>query len=437
MRSPAASRRQFLRATAAPLGAAAQVAGPPPPRPGQARVRLAIIGFGQQGGRLAAAATATAGAEVVAVSDLYDGRLARARELFGGSFPATRDPRAAIDRRDVDAVVIATPDHWHAPLLAAAVAVGKDVYCEAPVIHRADEVAPMLRAVPADRIVQGGGGALASPIYLSARELIAQGRIGRLLEARATWDSSTALGAWQVPFPPDASPSTIDYDGFVGPTSTAARALDLHRFFRWRCYRAFGSGLAGARLAPLLTTLQWIGGLPAPVQVTAAGTLQRWKDGREVPDTLAATFAYPNQVTATVCMSLSGSAPREIRIAGTEGALILRDGELIIEGAPGVEPFEALGDTWPKAHRDWFYMMHGMTPQGQVRGAPAAERTEERYEMPAPTVPNSSLAEFIDCVRTRRPPREGLELAATAAAAAMRADAMATGGRSGVAEGRW
>jgi predicted dehydrogenase len=434
MRTTVPGRRTFLRAAALPLGAAAAQAAAPQPRPGQARVRLAVIGFGQQGGRLAADAARTAGAEVVAAADLYDGRLARARELFGGSFPATRDHRAAIDRRDVDAVIIATPDHWHTPLLQVALAAGKDVFCEAPVIHRPAERAAALQALPANRIVQGGGGALASPIHLSARELVAQGRIGRVVGVRGTWDSNTALAAWQVPFPPDASPETIDYRTFVEPASPAAAELDLHRFFRWRCYRAFGSGLAGARLAPLLTTVHWIAGLPAPVRVTAAGTLQRWRDGREVPDTLMATFQYPDEVTVSVGASLSGYGPREIHIFGTEGALLIRDDELLVEGAPPVEPFEAVGESWPREHRDWFYMMHGMTPQGQVRGAPTAERMQERYEIPAPVVANSGLAEFIDCVRTRRPPRESLELAAGAAAAALAADALAGRDTSGPAE---
>ena len=433
MRTAVPGRRAFLRAAALPLGSAAQATAPQP-RPGQARVRLAVIGFGQQGGRLAADAARTAGAEVVAVADLYDGRLARARELFGGSFAATRDPRAAIDRRDVDAVIIATPDHWHIPLLQAALAAGKDVFCEAPVIHRLAERAAALQAVRADRIVQSGGGALASPIHLSARELIAQGRIGRVVGVRASWDSNTALGAWQVPFPPDASPQTIDYRTFLEPASSSTGELDLHRFFRWRCYRAFGSGLAGARLAPLLTTVHWIAGLPTPVKVTAAGTLQRWRDGREVPDTIMATLQYPGEVTASVGASLSGYGPREIHMFGTEGALLIREDELLVEGAPPVEPFEAVGETWPKEHRDWFYMMHGMTPQGQVRGAPMADRIQERYEIPAPVVPNSGLAEFIDCVRTRRPPRETLELAVEAAAAALAADTLVGSDRSGPAE---
>jgi predicted dehydrogenase len=434
MRPAAPARRVFLRSAASPLGAAAAQVTAAQPRPGQARVRLAIVGFGRQGGRLATDAARTPGTEVVAASDLYEGRLARARELFGGSFPAMRDHRAAIDRRDVDAVIIATPDHWHLPLLQAAVAAGKDVFCEAPVIHRAADRAAALKAVPAGRIVQGGGGRLASPTSLSARDLIAQGRIGRVVELRATWDSNTSLGAWQVPFPPDASPETVDYDTFARAASSGSGTLDLHRFFRWRCYRAFGSGLAGARLAPLLTTMHGVAGLSVPVRVTAAGTLQRWKDGREVPDTLTATFHYADQVTASVSASLSGYAPREIRVFGTEGALVIREDELLFQRAPHVEPFEAVGETWPKEHRDWFYMMHGMTPQGQVRGAPAAQPTLERYEVPAPVVPNSGFAEFIDCVRTRRPPRESLELAVGAAATALAADAFAQSDRSGPVE---
>ena len=412
-------RRHVLRTAASPLAAVSQNT-PPQPRPGQARVRLAILGFGRQGSRLAAAAARTAGAEVVAVSDLYEGRLTRAREVLGGSIAATRDARAAFDRRDVDAVIIATPDHWHAPLMNAALSAGKDVYCEAPVIHRAEQRDAITGA--ADRIVQGGGGALGSPLHLAAREVIAEGRIGRVLHARANWDTNTSLAAWQVPFPPDASPETVDYSAFVGPGS-AKHDFDPHRFFRWPCYRTFGSGLAGARVTPLLTTLHWLMDLSSPLRATSVGTLQRWKDGREIPDTLTTTCEYAGGVTATVCASLSGSAGRELRISGTDGALVLRDDELWLEVAPQVEPFEEVGETWPKEHRDWFYMMHGMTPQGQVRGAPAAERAVERYENPAPTVPHSGLAEFIDCVRTRRAPRETLTLAADAAAAALRADA--------------
>ncbi|MEO6213724.1 MAG: Gfo/Idh/MocA family oxidoreductase [Vicinamibacterales bacterium] len=431
--STAAGRRTFLRQATTPLAhamAAAQAAASPRQRPGAPRVRLAIIGFGHQGGRLAAAAMSIAGAELVGVADLYDGRLERAREVAGPTIQAVKDYRQILERRDLEGVIVATPDHWHVPIVRDAIAAGKDVYCEAPVIHRADELASLLQAVPPDRIVQGGGGLISSPLFIAARDLVAQGRLGRIVEARAAWDSSTSLGAWQSPFPPDASPESIDYAAFVRAGAGASPTFDLHRFFRWRCYRQFGSGLAGARLAPLLTALHWLVGAGIPVKVTGAGALHRWKDGRDVPDTLSGVLEYEEQVSIHVSASQSGSAPGDVRICGTEASLVIRDRELLLEAPPQTEPFSDVGETWAKEQRDWFYMMHGMTPQGQVRGTPAAERTVERYELPVSAAASSPLAEFIDCVRTRRAPRETLKLAAEAAAAALQVDEAATRARA-------
>lgn len=404
------------------------------PQRGLSRVRLAIIGFGGQGIRLADTARTIPGASLVAAADLYDGRLERAREVAGDSLPTTRDYRQILERRDVDAVVIATPDHWHAPILADAVAAGKDVYCEAPVIHRQAELTRLLEQVPPDRIVQGGGGWVTSPLFSAARALIAEGRLGRVLDARATWDTHTSLAAWQTPFPPDASPETIDYATFAGAAAGPAGPFDLYRFFRWRCYRRFGSGLAGARFAPLLTALHWLLDIGMPTSLTAAGALQRWKDGREVPDTLAATLVYPEQLVVTVSASLSGSAPPDIRISGTEASLVIRDREIVVEAAPQVEPYTEVAETWAREYRDWFYMMHGMTAQGQVRGGESPERTVERFALPAATSAAAPLAEFVESVRTRRSPREGLALAATAAAVALRIDEAAAAGCAAAAE---
>ena len=432
-------RRAFLKGAGAPVAHAAQAAQipapAPAPRPGAARVRLAVIGLGRQGGRLAAAAAGIANVEVVGVSDVYAGRRERAREIAGASLQVEKDYRRILERRDVDAVIIATPDHWHVPMIKEAAAAGTDVYCETPVLHRSDELAALLKAVPADRIVQGGGAQISSPLFLAARDLIVQGRLGRIVEARAAWDTNTSLGAWQSPFPPDASPESIDYAAFLGPAGGAAAAFDLKRFFRWRCYRQFGSGLAGARLAPMLTALHWLTGTTAPVKVTAAGTLHRWKDGREVPDTLSATLEYPEGMSIQVSASQSGSEPGDIRISGTDASLVIRERELVLEAAPQSEPFADVGETWSKEHRDWFYMMHGMTPQGQVRGTPAAERTVERYEPPAGSGVVNPLVEFVDCVRTRRAPRETLKLAADAAAAALQVDEAARLARAVVREG--
>ncbi|MEO5894763.1 MAG: Gfo/Idh/MocA family oxidoreductase [Vicinamibacterales bacterium] len=430
-RSKAAGRRRFIGQAATPLARAVQAAQAVPAlRAGAQRIRLAVIGFGRQGGHLASAAMAIAGVEVVGAADLYDGRLERAREIVGPTIQTVKDYRRLLERRELEGVIIATPDHWHVPILRDAIASGKDVYCEAPVIHRADELASLLQAVPPDRIVQGGGGLISSPLFLAARDLIVQGRLGRIVEARAAWDSTTSLGAWQSPFPPDASPDSIDYATFVRAGGASTPTFDLHRFFRWRCYRQYGSGLAGARLAPLLTGLHWLVGASRPLKVTGAGALHRWKDGREVPDTLSGVLEYQEPLSIHVSASQSGSAPGDLRLCGTEATLVIRDRELLLEAPSQTEPFSEIGDTWAKEHRDWFYMMHGMTPQGQARGTPAAERTVERFELPAGAAAVSPIAEFIDCLRTRRAPREGLTLAADAAVAALQVDEAATLGRA-------
>src|SRR5215207_9296326 len=172
--------RRFSTRASTPLARAVQAAqaAVPPPQRGAPRVRLAVLGFGRQGGRLAAAAMGITGVEILAAADLYDGRLERAREVAGPSVQAIKDYRRILERREVDAVVVATPDHWHVPMARDAIAAGKDVYCEAPVLHRADEFASLLQSVPPDRIVQGGSGLIASPLFMAARDLIAQGRLG-------------------------------------------------------------------------------------------------------------------------------------------------------------------------------------------------------------------------------------------------------------------
>jgi predicted dehydrogenase len=252
--------------------------------------------------------------------------------------------------------------------------------------------------------------------------VVASGRLGKITLVRATWDTSTALGAWLVPFPPDSSPDSIDYAAFAG----AAREFDPARFFRWRCYRAFGSGLAGARLAPQLTAIHWLLGASQPSRTSAAGALLRWKDGREVPDTMHAALEYPDGFTVVLSATQAGGSDRELRITGTAGTVSIDDRGFWIDDDPHAEPYSDVAESWPKEYRDWFYMMHGMTPLGQVRGTPSPEPSRVRYEAPqAVSATMAHLADFVDAVRTRRAPRETAELAAGAAAAAIAIDSAA------------
>lgn len=427
-------RRTFLAASGRTVAAGfalrasaarAQVQGAPraqPRGPAANRVRLAVIGFGARGTALARSLLGVQGAEVVGVADLYEGRLQRARELFGESLPTTRDWRTLLDRADLDAVIVATPDHWHARMTEQALSAGKDVYCECPVVRDAAEGKRLLAAaVERKRIVQGGGAWISSPVFAAAREMVTTGRLGRVTLVRAAWDTASSIAAWQAPFPPDASPETIDFAAFEG--RTPARPFDPYRFFRWRCYREYGSGLAGARFAPQLTAIQWLLGEGAPSSVTATGALLRWKDGREVPDTLNALLSYSKGTAVTLSASLNGAPAQSLHLIGTQATIAIDDRGLTLQGEGQTEPYTDAGESWPKEYRDWFYMIHGMTQQGQVRGAPAPDRVLERFELPADaSLPPTHLTEFVECVRFRRQPKESLELAVQAALAAQSAD---------------
>ncbi len=385
-----------------------------------ARTRLAIIGFGAQGVRLAgmAAAGGALGVEIVAVADLYDGRLLRAKELLGEKLETTRDYRTILDRKDVDAVVIATPDHWHAALCREAAAAGKDVYCETPVTHALDEGAAIQTAVDgAKRVVQVGGAWINSPLFDRAREIINSGKLGTVTLVSGAWDTASAIDAWQFPFPPDASPESVDFKTFLG--AAPARDFDLHRFFRWQRYWDYGTGLAGERFVPQLTAIHWLLGCGAPVRASASGGIQRWKDGRQVPDVFAASFDYSEGFTVNLTASQAGGRrPRELQVVGTDGTMTIDFRQLKVYPEPVLEPYTDVGEAWPKNYRDWFYMMHGLGNQGQPR-TPEMVQVSERYELPEGVGgPAAHLTDFVNSIRSRQQPRESLQLALTAATGA-------------------
>ena len=418
-------RRRFLKAagkTALAAGVAAAFPVPLFAQRGPARVRLGFVGFGQRGVQLARAARSLPGVEILAVADSYDGRLARAREIAGDQVEAVRDQRRVIESREIDAVVIATPDHWHAPLALAAAEAGKDVYCETPLTHARSEEAALARAFAGpERLLQCGGGRVTSPLYLAAREQLQSGRLGRVTLVSGVWETGSALDAWLPPFPPDASPATIDFAAFLG--GAPEREFDLHRFFRWQRYWDYGAGLAGARFAPQLGVIQWLLGANQPQRVTAAGALSRWKDGREVPDTLSAVFEYAEGFTASLTASQNGGREQELRFVGTDGTLVIGESRLTILPEATGEPYADLGESWPKAYRDWFYMMHAVGADGQPRGGPSVAKTAEVFELPAGTgAAAAHLADFVDAVRTRRAPKEGVALGLAAAAGAQMAN---------------
>src|SRR5262245_10401328 len=210
------------------------------------KIRVALIGTGGRGMDITLNALRVPGIELVACADVYEGRLTRAKEIWGGDFPGlatTRDYREVISRQDIDAVIVATPDHWHSKIAVDAMNAGKDVYLEKPMVQKIEEGHAVIDAAKKNnRILQVGSQRVSSIIYQKAKELLASGAIGQLNMIEAWWDRNSAIGAWQYSIPPDASPENIDWDRFLG--SAPKRPFDPIRLFRWRNYQDYGTGVA-------------------------------------------------------------------------------------------------------------------------------------------------------------------------------------------------
>lgn len=221
------NRRTFLKvagsATAGTvLGAkvhalAAAQTGPPAPTAANDHIQTALIGAGGQGQGDTKTALQVPGVKLVAVADCYDGRLEHSKELWGNAIFTTRDYREVLSRKDIDAVIVGTPDHWHKQVSVDAMKAGKDVYCEKPMIHVYGDGPEMIETARAtNRILQVGSQRVSSIIYAKAKELLASGAIGQLDMVTAHWDRNSSMGAWNYTVPLDASPETCDWNDSSG-----------------------------------------------------------------------------------------------------------------------------------------------------------------------------------------------------------------------------
>ncbi len=345
------TRRGFLQTTAV----AAQVAAQPERKfSANDRIQFALIGAGGMGMSDARMALQVGGTRLVAVADVYDGRLTRARELWGNALYVTRDYREILARSDVDAVIIATPDHWHARQAIDALEAGKDVYLEKPMVQKISQGKPLIEAQQrTGRILQVGSQYVTSIIYQKARDLIRAGAIGEINLVEAWLDRNTALGAWQYTIPPDASPENIDWDRFLG--DAPKRPFDAVRLFRWRNYQDYGTGVGGDLFVHLFSGLHIATGALGPSRVLATGGLRYWKDGRDVPDVMLALLDYPG-FNVALRVNFKSSVAQEqfgFRFVGSEG--ILHTGPSVVLSRPPkeTEPGYTIS-TFPRAVQERF-----------------------------------------------------------------------------------
>jgi predicted dehydrogenase len=353
-------------------------------------IKLGLIGCGTRGVSHLLSLQASRRAHVVAVADLYDGHLQRAREITAANSAAatqlfTRDYRQLLARTDVDAVILAVPDFWQEKIFTAAVAAGKPVYCEAPFGQTIAAGEAMLAAAKkAGVTVQVGSGVPSSVACQQAREVFSDGRLGEIYFVDIVRDIGTSLGAWRAPYPPDASPETIDWNAYQ---QAAGRTLpfDLPRFFDWRCYWDYGSGMAGDALIDSLTAVQWIMNSAAPVSIQAGGGNYRWHDGRETPDIFHAAFDYPTFAMHLSCTMTTSKRGNKVSICGSSATLVLDDSRgagfdsLRVLPEPEAEPYVSAVASWPEQPRQWFYMMHGLDGAGRPSSGFPATLVEENW----------------------------------------------------------
>ncbi len=367
------------------------------------RVQVGCIGTGARAHQLIPALLEWPTAEIVAVSDAYTGRMERAIERTRGRAKAHKDYREILADKSIDAVIIATPDHWHRNMVVEAIRAGKDVYCEKPLTYRSSEGVDIMRAAAEHkRIVQVGSQGMSTPLEIKAREIVQSGKLGKVTMIRAAFNRNTDEGAWTYPIPPDASPSTVDWNAFLGPAPK--RPFDLARFFRWRCFRDYSGGIATDLFVHLCTTIHFVMNAKVPARVVAMGELFRRKEGREVPDTLNAILEYPEGFAVNLSSTFNNQTNSfGFEFLGTEGTIRLGDGlRLYPENA--VEDTSWIVASWPRALEEAYYrdpkVLARERPQTH---APRTLASGEEYREEGPEGTILHFGHWLDSIRTRQP----------------------------------
>ena len=374
------------------------------------KLQVALIGCGGMGQNDAKSSTATGLTKLVAASDCYDGRLEHMRELYGRDIFTTRNYEEVLARKDIDAVLVGTPDHWHRKVTIDALKAGKHVYCEKPMVQLIDDGMPVVEAArDSNKIVQIGSQRVSSVVYKKAAELYKNGAIGKLNLVEAWWDRNSAVGAWEYTVPLDAGVKTCDWNQFQGRAPKTE--WDPHRFFRWRCYRDYGTGVAGDLFVHLFSGLHFIIGSQGPTRAFATGGLRFWDDGRNVPDVMFGFFDYPQTATNPAfnlvlrVNFVSGAEENSgFRFTGSEGLMTVgKDVRLTVPSKPR-EPGMSIGSFSKEGQKAFLEEYHKKYPE--VRSVPSNMRDSEVRVFAPPADYDDHFDHhfnFAQAIRTGRP----------------------------------
>jgi predicted dehydrogenase len=410
------SRRDLVRAGVATMTASSysRVLG------ANERIRIAVIGCGSRGTGQVRTFQNFEQCEVVGLCDVY-GRKVESAKRFAAGAAAFSDHRKALEMPNLDAVMIATPDHWHVPISLDAVAAGKDVYCEKPLTLNISEGAGLIKAVAdTKRVFQTGMQQRSGPHYMQARdEYLRKGKLGKVTMVRTYWYGSVSSFAKPVPPELKTQPQDLDWKRFVGPVKW--RPYHPYQYNVFRAYLDYGGGQFTDLFAHWVDVAHMLLDEDRPSGASAMGgfympELQNDGSGRTAPDTVAAQVEYPGGWTCTFEATLAaGMNANGVELYGTKGRmLITRSG---FEFTP-VDTNTAAEGIVPRPNRQ------------AAAGAPA-QYVYRQPPFPPPPLTNKDTVivkaegnlgdhhtrNFLECIKSREKPNGNVVLGHRAAAA--------------------
>jgi predicted dehydrogenase len=409
------SRRRCLKTTATAGAALAVAANRAPavlanPRPNET-LGVAMIGVGTQGHGLLQAVQAVENTEVRVICDLYTGNIRRAQGLCSNDkVRIVKEWERVVEDKDIDAVVIAVPDFWHAPITIAAAQNKKDVYVEKGWCVRLDEAKKMRAAVKDNKVVMQLGHHMNSiPTMHKAREIFRSGALGKVPLVRSFIDRTNAHPEWQFytdygiqQRPADATEENIDWKRFVANSPHPERPFDAERFFTWRRYWDYGTGIAGDLLSHIWDAVTMVAEMGIPeTAVTQAGKYF-WQDDREGPDMWDVLFDYPKKELAVsfACSFHNKHVGELIQFLGRDLTLECAS-DFCRTYTPEWKPggYERM-----MASRGLAERTRAAAKELGVQPPPTAVAPDYSYREGEMKV-SSHMENFVDCARTRQLPR--------------------------------
>ncbi len=345
------------------------------------RIRIGVIGTGGRARGLMNTLTKLQGHQLAAVCDVYEPSRLQAAKIAGPDAAQVTDYRRILDDKTIDAVLIGTPDHWHATITIAAVEAGKDVYVEKPIARTIEEGARMVRAVEASkRVVQTGTQQRSWPHWIQGRQMIQEGLLGTISFAQTYWYQHPRVGNYA-----EVNMNQLDWKTWLGPAPN--RAFEPARFFHWRHFWDYGGGGITDLMTHWIDVVHWYMDVDAPTTATAIGTnhhIATW----ETPDTTAVSLEFPKPFMASYLGTfLSRVDDGGLEFRGDRGTLKIDRARLAFyrdeaRYAPGTltpEPetvVRSSGDGTMAHLQNWLDCMRSRaTPNASIRIGHAAART--------------------------------------------------------------